>query len=275
MNKQMTNTLSRRNDTHVVLIGADGQVVKEELITVEVNENQEPVVSARELHKVLEVSKRFSAWWETQTSYGFEEGQDFTGVLSSTVVNNGAEIQLQDYTMKLDMAKELAMVSKTEKGKEVRKYFIQVEKDFNSPEKIMARALRIAEQQLSNLKLENAQQQQIIGELQPKATYYDLVLQSTNLTPISIIAKDYGMSAKTLNAKLHQLGVQYKQCDTWLLYAKYQDKGYTQSKTQTYQKSDGTPGTKLHTQWTQKGRLFIYDLLKQNGILPMIERELM
>lgn len=276
MNKQMTNTLSNSKDTHVVLIGADGQVVKEELITIEVNENQEPVVSARELHKVLEVSKRFSAWWETQISYGFEEGQDYVGCTCRYAANQyGGEQELQDYAMKLDMAKELAMISKTEKGKEVRKYFIQVEKDFNSPEKIMARALRIAEQQLSNLKLENAQQQQIIGELQPKATYYDLVLQSTNLTPISIIAKDYGMSAKTLNSKLHQLGVQYKQCDTWLLYAKYQDKGYTQSKTQTYQKSDGTPGTKLHTQWTQKGRLFIYDLLKQNGILPMIERELM
>lgn len=122
------------------------------------------------------------------------------------------------------------------------------------------------------LQLENKQQKQIIGELQPKATYYDLVLQSTGLTPISLIAKDYGMSAVTLNKRLHEFGVQYKQSDTWLLYAKYQDKGYTQSKTQTYQKGDGTTGTRLHTQWTQKGRLFLYGLLKQNNILPVIER---
>lgn len=248
--------------------------VTEELITVEVNENQEPVVSARELHRVLEVSKRFSAWWETQISYGFEEGQDYVGCTCRYAANQfGGEQELQDYAMKLDMAKELAMVSKTEKGKEVRKYFIQVEKDFNSPEKIMARALKIAEQQLRNLKLENAQQHQIIGELQPKATYYDLVLQSNQLMPISLIAKDYGMGAPTLNKKLNELGVQYNQSGTWLLYAKYQDKGYTQSKTQSYPKSDGTIGSKLNTQWTQKGRLFIYDILKQNGILPMIEKD--
>lgn len=124
-----------------------------------------------------------------------------------------------------------------------------------------------------NLELENAQQKQIIGELQPKATYYDLILQSNQLMPISLIAKDYGMGAQTLNKKLHDLGVQYNQSGTWLLYAKYQDKGYTQSKTQSYPKSDGNIGTKLHTQWTQKGRLFIYELLKQQGVLPTIERE--
>ena len=247
--------------------------LKGELVRIDINENQEPVVSARVLHEVLGVSKRFSAWWETQVGYGFEENVDFTGVLTGTVVNNGATIELQDYAMKLDMAKELAMISKTEKGKEVRKYFIQVEKDFNSPEKIMARALKIAEQQIGTLKLENAQQQQIIGELQPKATYYDLILQSTDLVPISIIAKDYGTSAKTLNKKLHDLKVQYNQSGTWLLYAEYQDKGYTQSKTQAYPKSDGTICSKLHTQWTQKGRLFLYELLKRNGILPTIEKE--
>ena len=123
-----------------------------ELIKIDINDNQEPIVSARELYKALEVKKRFSAWWETQLGYGFDEGQDFTGVLTSTVVNNGAEIQLQDYAIKLDMAKELAMVSKTDKGKEVRKYFIQVEKDFNSPEKIMARALVMCSDSSPSLK---------------------------------------------------------------------------------------------------------------------------
>ena len=247
----------------------------EGLIKIEVNEQQEPVVSARELHKVLEVKKQFTDWWKQQQGYGFEENQDFVVYTSRCTANqHGGEKEIIDYAMKLDMAKELAMVSKTEKGKEVRKYFIQVEKDFNSPEKIMARALKIAEHQINTLQLENKQKEQIICELQPKATYYDFILQSNQLMPISLIAKDYGMGAQTLNNKLHELGVQYKQSDTWLLYAKYQDKGYTQSKTQTYQKKDGKTGTKLHTQWTQKGRLFIYDLLKQNGILPIIEREM-
>lgn len=112
--------------------------------------------------------------------------------------------------------------------------------------------------------------EQQVNELTPKATYYDLILQNDSLIAISVIAKDYGMSGSALNKKLHELGVQYKQGNVWLLYRQYQDRGYTQSKTQEY---DGGRKTKLHTYWTQKGRLFIYELLKQHGILPMIERE--
>lgn len=135
------------------------------------------------------------------------------------------------------------------------------------------RAARLeAEKKVENLTLINAQQNQRIGELQPKATYYDLILQNNSLLAISAIAKDYGMSGTSLNKKLHELGVQYKLGEQWLLYAKYHDKGYTFSKTQNYSRTDGSQGSKLHTYWTQKGRLFIYDLLKQNDILPLIER---
>lgn len=130
-----------------------------------------------------------------------------------------------------------------------------------------------AEKKVENLTLINAQQNQRIGELQPKASYYDLILQNNSLLAISSIAKDYGMSGTSLNKKLHELGVQYKLGEQWLLYAKYHDKGYTFSKTQNYSRTDGRQGSKLHTYWTQKGRLFIYDLLKQNDILPLIERE--
>lgn len=136
------------------------------------------------------------------------------------------------------------------------------------------RAARLeAEKKVKNLTLINAQQNQRIGELQPKATYYDLILQSNSLLAISVIAKDYGMSGTSLNKKLHEFGVQYKLGEQWLLYAKYHDKGYTSSKTQNYSRTDGSQGSKLHTYWTQKGRLFIYELLKQNDILPLIERE--
>lgn len=136
------------------------------------------------------------------------------------------------------------------------------------------RAARLeAEKKVENLTLINAQQNQRIGELQPKATYYDLILQSNSLLAISVIAKDYGMSGTSLNKKSHEFGVQYKLGEQWLLYAKYHDKGYTSSKTQNYSRIDGSQGSKLHTYWTQKGRLFIYELLKQNDILPLIERE--
>ena len=101
-----------------------------ELIKIK-TENGKQLVSARELYEFLGLSKRFSSWFETYSKnedYGFIENEDFTSVLSSTVVNNGAERQLQDYAITIDMAKELSMLSKTEKGKQARKYFIQCEK---------------------------------------------------------------------------------------------------------------------------------------------------
>lgn len=116
------------------------------------------------------------------------------------------------------------------------------------------------------LELENA-------KLKPKATYYDEVLNCKNVVSISVIAKDYGWSAQKMNKYLHEKGVQYIQSDTWLLYKKHADKGYT--KTRTIPKADrnGEDKAYIHTYWTQKGRLSIYDLLKNDGIVPLIEKE--
>lgn len=122
------------------------------------------------------------------------------------------------------------------------------------------------------LELDNKIKSQQIAELQPKGTYYDLVLQCKNLLSVGQIAKDYGKSPQWLNDKLHELKVQYKQGNVWLLYQKYADKGYTKSKTQPITRSTG-PDVVLHTYWTQKGRLFIYELLKSQGILPNVEIE--
>lgn len=150
-----------------------------ELVKVGMNENQEPVVSARELYERLEIKTRFSDWWKSQLNYGFEEYIDFTGVGTPTVVNNGAILELQDYVIKLDMAKELAMVSKSDKGKEVRKYFIQVEKDFNSPEKIMARALQIANRELSTLRIQMEEQKPLVEFAEKVSNTSDVVLVGT------------------------------------------------------------------------------------------------
>ena len=115
-------------------------------------------------------------------------------------------------------------------------------------------------------------QSQQIAELQPKASYYDVVLNCKDLMSIGKIAKDFGKSAVWLNKWLHEKGIQYKQGDIWLLYQKYAEKGYTSTKTQSYNGSDGEIHSKVHTYWTQKGRLFLYDLLKENGYLPLIEK---
>lgn len=115
--------------------------------------------------------------------------------------------------------------------------------------------------------------EQQVNELRPKATYYDRVLADKSLVTISIIAKDYGMSGGAMNKKLHELGVQYRQGTTWLLYAKYQTTGWTHSETRMVTRKDGTEKAVLNTKWTQKGRLGLYGLLKQENILPLIEQE--
>ena len=119
-----------------------------------------------------------------------------------------------------------------------------------------------------------AVQKQQIAELQLKGSYYDLVLNCKDLISTTEIAKDYGKSARWLNELLHDLKVQYKQGGKiWILYQKYAKKGYTSTKTLTYNGNDGQVHIKVHTYWTQKGRLFIYHLLKSKGILPLIEQE--
>jgi prophage antirepressor-like protein len=115
--------------------------------------------------------------------------------------------------------------------------------------------------------------EQQVKEFQPKVSYYDKVLSNDALMTISLIAKDYGMSGAGMNKLLHKLGVQYRQGGTWLLYAKYQRTGWTHSETTMVMRKDGTEKAVLNTKWTQKGRLGLYELLKDNGYLPLIERE--
>ena len=112
-----------------------------------------------------------------------------------------------------------------------------------------------------------------IEEMQPKATYYDIVLNCKDLVSVNTIAKDYGKSAIWLNKWLHDHGIQYRQGKVWILYQKYAKKGYAKSRTRTFSDSDGGNHARVHTYWTQSGRIFIYDLLKENGILPLIEQE--
>lgn len=138
-------------------------------------------VSARELHRQLGIEKRFSAWFETN-SQGFIEGEDFTSVLSGTVVNNGARRELDDYQLSMDMAKHICLMSRTEKGKECRSYLIAVEKDWNTPEKVMARALKIADQTIARLTAENE-------EMKPKALFADAVGVSDDCVSVGDVAK--------------------------------------------------------------------------------------
>lgn len=135
------------------------------------------------------------------------------------------------------------------------------------------KALVVSEENRLMLQEENKLQQQIIHEYEPKVSYYDSILQSTDAINITVIAKDYGISSKKLNEILHDLKIQYKQSTTWLLYQDHSIYGYTKTTTTKYNKPNGEVGTNVHTKWTQKGRLFLYEQLKAYGLLPVIERQ--
>ena len=137
----------------------------------------------------------------------------------------------------------------------------------------LATELKEEKEKRKALEIENTIKNQQIGELKPKADYVDKILKSKSLMTITQIAKDYGMSGTKLNSILHNLRVQYKQSNQWLLCSKYHDKGYTHSETYCFTGANGITSTKLTTKWTNKGRLFLYELLKNNGYLPLIETE--
>lgn len=148
-----------------------------------------------------------------------------------------------------------------------------IEEIRTNPHAIMAMLQAYIEEKERSEKLlaDNYQQAQLLLEARPKVTYYDMVLQSESLLTTTEIAKDYGMSARKLNQLLHELGVQFKQSGRWFLYADHADADYARSKTFVVDEETGKTATHLY--WTQKGRLFIYDLLKhERGLLPLIER---
>lgn len=234
-------------------------------------ESDRPTVLARELHEMLEVKTAYKDWFPRMCEYGFSEGTDYCSILSDRIDGLPGKPR-NDAQLTIDMAKEICMLQRTEKGKQCRQYFIQLEKDWNSPEKVMARALKIADQKILQLQGENAIQKQLICEMKPKADYVDYILKNPGLVTINQIAKDYGISGRKLNGMLHDSGIQYKQGDQWLLYARYQDRGYTQSETIDIIRADGRSDITLHTKWTQKGRLFLHEFLRAKGIKPNIEK---
>lgn len=137
-------------------------------------------------------------------------------------------------------------------------------------DELVLKAMNVLNAKVENLKQKNAlleadnnQKDQLIGELKPKADYTDKILQSKGTVKINVIANDYGLTAIAMNKKLHELKIQYKQGADWLLYGEHRGKGYTHSKTIHFFHKDGRPDTKMNMEWTQKGRLFLYELLKK------------
>lgn len=231
-------------------------------------EAEQPTVSARELHEFLGVGAHFKDWFPRMCEYGFTDGIDFCSFLSESTGGRPA----QDAALTVDMAKELCMIQRTDKGKQARQYFLQLEKAWNTPEQVFARALKMADQKINQLKTTTLMLEQKVAEYEPKAQYVDNILKSQGVLAAAQIAADYGLSAYRLNKILHEEHIQYKVGDQWILYREHMNLGYTKSETIHFERSDGRPGTKMLTKWTQKGRLLIHNILETRGIMANMDR---
>lgn len=270
-----------------------------ELVKVE-ERNGKQAVNARELHQKLGCKKKFVDWMKYRIEqYGFVENQDFE-VFHNFGKNSNGGRPTDVYAISLDMAKELCMVENNDAGRRIRKYFIDME---NEARKLMMqqsavpsyqevdpikRATRWIEEekQRQALMLENKRKQEAleasqrevvelsstITQMQPKVTYFDVMIKNKSTCVITSMAQDYGMSAVAFNKKLNELGIQHKVADQWVLYRQYLDKGYVNSEPVTITHNDGSQTIKYNTKWTQRGRFFLYDFLKSKGILPLIEQ---
>lgn len=187
-------------------------------------------VSARELHEKLNINSNFTTWFNRMVEYGFTEGADFFPKMEESTGGRPAT----DYEISIDMAKEICMIQRTPEGKQVRVYLINIEKAWNTPEQIFARALKLADETINNLSVEIKALSNKIEEMKPKVTYLDEILESKDTVLVTQIAKDYGMSAKGFNKMLHDMCIQHKVGGQWVLYSKYQGEGYTHSHTHSF-----------------------------------------
>lgn len=204
------------------------------------------------------------------------------GGLQEMLTINESGVYSLVFSSKLPNAKKFKHWVTSEVLPAIRKHHVYALDDMlNDPDVLITalQAYKTEREQKLALQAENkalesqvAVKDQQIAELQPKASYYDIVINSPDLISTTAIAKDYGWSAYQMNKFLNSLGIQYKLGDIWLLYQKYAEQGYTNTKTHAYPASDGNIHTAVHTYWTQKGRLFIYDTLKAQGIVPVMER---
>ncbi len=222
-------------------------------------------LSARELHKELNIAGRFSRWFEQMSEYGFEENVDYTSVQNCTEVQNNGGIQvreLQDYQITLDMAKEIAMLQRNEKGKEIRRKLIELEKAWNSPEKVMARALDIAHKTIANLQIENE-------EMKPKAIFADAVATSDTSILIGDLAKlikqngtDIGQ--KRLFERMRNDGYLIKTGTSKNMPTqKAMEKGLFEVKERVISNPDGSTRITRTTKVTGQGQIFFINKFKK------------
>ena len=220
-------------------------------------ENQ--TVSARDLHDALEATERYSTWFE-RFSVGFVEGEDYTTVNKLTQVQNNGGIQervLTDHECSVDMAKHICLMSRTEKGKQCRQYLIDLEKAWNTPEQVFARALKMADETINRLKAD-------MEHMKPKVEFFDAVTDSKDAISMADVAKvlNFGKGRNTLFKILRKEKILMKDNRP---YQEYIDRGLFRVVEQKFDKGYGEVGINIKTLVFQKGVDYIRRILEKNG----------
>ena len=212
---------------------------------------------------------------KTQSQFGIELGQR-----GGWIINESGLYSLI-LSSKLPTAKQFKRWVTSEVLPAIRKhgaYMTEqtIDQILSDPDTIikLATDLKAERAKRKAVEAENERQRQIIKDFEPIKQYVDIILESTGTLTTSQIAADYDLSARTLNKILHEEGVQHNVNGQWILYRKHMGMGYTKSKTIPITRSDGSPDTKLHTQWTQKGRMMIHEILTRRGIKAVMDKEI-
>lgn len=201
---------------------------------------------------------------------------DNLGRTQNTIIINESGLYSLILSSKLPQAKEFKRWVTSEVLPSIRKYgMYATDQLLNDPDLAIAafQALKAERTKNKELEVQNSKLQTELDEMKPKADYVDVMLANKGLISTTAIAKNYGESAKKFNLRLKDLGIIFKQGKVWLPYAKYHTKGYVHIEPHPITHKNGMPDVSLHTKWTVKGHFFLYEILKDNGILPLIERE--
>lgn len=241
-----------------------------ELVTINF---EEQTISARELHESLNIKSIFTTWFSRMCEYGFIEGRDFFPKMEESTGGRPST----DYEIKIDMAKEICMIQRTPEGKKVREYLIDLEKAWNTPEQVMARALKMADRTINSLKEDNRQlieenetlsnenQRFVeqIEEMQPQIEYLDQICRSEGKLTATEIGAEYGISAVMFNRLAEEYGLIRRVNGKWVPCSAYARKGIMTAITRTVDKEKNL--TKTWFEWNQTGRKIAHDVFAKHG----------
>lgn len=237
-----------------------------ELIKV-VYDNDRPTVSGRELHEKLEIATQYTKWFERMAEYGFTEKEDYIAISQKRLTAQGNETTFTDHQLTLEMAKQICMIQRTEVGKRYREYFLEIEKMWNSPEYVMARAVKMSDRKIALLSGQLAEANKQIEEAKPKIEYYDTITSSEGLTSIRETAKLFDVKEKDFKALLLATYLYRDAHKRMMPRAEYMNENAAFAVCETVITTPVGSRTTVYTKITPRGRQLLHAACRKKGLI--------